>query len=172
MTSTTPLRSDYKVSWDASFAQHREQLHFYLDYLLECNCSDLILAAVEDAVKDRSVPDGFKQRFMVRVMVQQIIEHSHEHAELSEPQPASSAPSPVSVRRAPAMERLVYFMRDILEYSTRETSLLIGITDAHVEQLLAFARRRIDMYEGPSSIAIEKPNGGYFRWRFNELIPG
>jgi len=63
----------------------------------------------------------------------------------------------------------VYFMRDILEYCTRDTSLMIGITDAQVEKLLSFARRRIDMTEGPSSLEIETPGWTYFRWKFVDL---
>ena len=50
-------------------------------------------------------------------------------------------------------------MRDILDYSTRDTSLLIGITHAQVEKLLSFARKRVDMTEGPSSLEIEAPEG-------------
>jgi hypothetical protein len=60
-------------------------------------------------------------------------------------------------------------MRDILEYSTRDTSLLIGITDAQAEELLSFARKRIDMTEGPASLEIHTPEGIYFRWNFVEL---
>jgi len=170
VTSTSILHSDDTVSWDATLALCSEQLRFYLDYLLECDCSCELLASVEAAVKNRTVPDRFKQRFLVRVMVEKVIEHSRERAHSPDPMHAKLEFGVVSANRAPILERLIYFMRDILEYSTRETSLLIGITDFHVERLLNIVRKRIDMNEGPSAISIEKPDGAYFRWRMDQLL--
>lgn len=172
MMSNTKLQSQDEIGWDAALALYGEQLRFYLDYLLECACCDCLLAKVEATVKDSFVPDGFKQRFMVRALVKLVIEHTREHTHASEAIHDNSADLAISPRPPDAAERLVYFMRDILEYSTRETSLLIGTTDAQVEKLLTLARKQIDMFEGPSSIAIENPNGSYFRWRFDELHPG
>jgi hypothetical protein len=169
MTSTAKTHTDGTTSWDEALALYRGQLSFYLDYLIECDCSDRILAKVEAEVRGRSVPDEFKLRFLVRILVQQVIEFMRDRSQTS----AAAHPSAEDARgpagKAPDLERLVYFLRDILEYSKREAALLIGITDAQVDKLLFFARRRIDMYEGPSSIEIEDPNGSYFRWRFADL---
>ena len=154
-----------RTDWDEALALYRAQLAFYLDYLILCECDHRILTKVEEEVRERSVPDEFKLRFLVRVLVRGAIEHLSvcSHQKESSHRPADE--SPCSAAILTAQERVVYFMRDILEYSTRETSLLIGITDAQTEKLLSFARKRIDMTEGPSSLAIETPQGSYFRWK-------
>jgi hypothetical protein len=169
MALTGKARPDDRTSWGEALALYRGQLSFYLDYLIECDCSDELLAEVEAEVRDRSVPDEFKQRFMLRVLVQQVIRRMRENTQIAKTMDGWSPDSPISAGSAPFLERLIYFLRDILEYSTRNTSLLVGITDAHVEKLLLFARTRIDMREGPVSTDIEDPNGGYFRWKFADL---
>lgn len=169
MALTGKVCSDDRTSWDEAMALYRGQLSFYLDYLIECDCNDGILAKVEAEVRGRSVPDEFKLRFMVRVLVRHVIQHMRESTQIAETMRAKSHDSPTSGKSAPPLERLVYFMRDILEYSTRDASLLMGITDARVEELLSFARRRIDMTEGPSSLEIQTPESTYFRWKFVDL---
>ncbi len=158
--------SEDTMSWNETVALYREELRFYLSFLIECDDSDVLLAKVEAEVKDRSVPDAFKYRFMVRVLVRHVIEHVQDRTQVMESAHIHSSVCAGSAGHFPAWERLVYFMRDILGYSKRETSLLIGTTDADVEKLLSLARKRIDMYEGPRSLTIENPNGTYFRWKF------
>jgi Sigma-70, region 4 len=171
MARAVKLHSHDRADWDNALALYREQLRFYLDYLIQCECDHQILATVEDDVRERSVPDDFKFGFMVRTLVRKVIEHlrgcTHQRESsfrlIHDPQsPAASIP---------AQERMVYFMRDILGYSTRDTSLLVGISDSHVERLLSFARKRIDMTEGPSFLEIETPGWTVFRWKFMDLHP-
>jgi Sigma-70, region 4 len=169
MTRRVKLISDDRTTWDEALALYREQLRFHLDYLVPCECDHQILAKIESEVRDRSVPDEFKLRFLSRTLVRNVIQHLREcnrekgtsHDSIEDPTNSAGA--------IPAQERLVYFMRDILEYSTRETSLLVGMTDAQVEKLLSFARKRIDMTEGPSSLEIQAPGWTYFRWKFHDL---
>ncbi len=168
MTRAVKLISDDRRAWDEALALYREQLGFYLDYLAPCACDHQILAKVETEVRERSVPDEFKLRFLTRALVRNVILHLHDCAQ-SQQTSLRSAEDSSAAAYVPAQERLVYFMRDILEYSTRDTSLLIGITDAQVEKLLSFARKRIDMTEGPSSLEIEMPGSTYFRWKFVDL---
>ena len=169
MNPTAKVCSDDRSSWDEALALYREQLRFYLDYLVSCECDLHILAEIESEVRDRSVPDDFKLRFLSRALVRNVIKHQRECARQGESSPASPEDWSNSAASLPDQERLVYFMRDILEYCTRDTSLMIGITDAQVEKLLSFARRRIDMTEGPSSLEIETPGWTYFRWKFVDL---
>lgn len=156
------------AGWDEALSLYREQLRFYLDYLIPCECKYQILTDVEAEVRKRLVPDDFKLRFLVRTLVRGVIQHLRECARLKEIWNYSAEVSS-TVASAAAQERLVYFMRDILEYCTRDTSLLIGITDAQVEQLLSFARKRIDGTEGPSSLELRTPKWTYFRWKLDDL---
>jgi len=167
MTRTAKVRPDDRARWDEALSLHRGQLEFYLDYLVPCECDHEIVAKVESEVRERSVADEFKLGFLTRTLVRNVIQHLREctHQRSGSQSPAQGN----SVAEIPAQERLVYFMRDILDYSTRDTSLLIGITDAQVEKLLSFARKRVDMTEGPSSLEIEAPEGTYFRWKFVNL---
>jgi len=169
MTQAVKLISDDRTAWDGALALYREQLRFYLDYLVPCECDHQILAKIESEVRDRSVPDEFKLRFLSRTLVRHVIQHLRECSRQRETSPDFTEDSPTSAAGIPAQERLVYFMRDILEYCTRDTSLLIGMTDAQVEKLLSFARKRIDMTEGPSSLEIQAPVWTYFRWKFHDL---
>ena len=173
MTSIGKVRSDERASWDKALALYRGQLQFYLDYLLQCECTDQILAIVEAEVRERSVPDEFKLRFLSRAVIRNVIRHFREciHAKDGSHLPA---PDDASHSRPaiPTQERLVYFMQDILDYSTRDTALLIGITDAQVGKLLSFARKRIAMTEEPSSSEVEMPEWTCFRWKFVDLHLG
>ena len=167
MTRTAKVCPDDRASWDEALSLYRGQLEFYLDYLVPCDCDHQIVAKVESEVRERSVADEFKLGFLTRTLVRNVIQHLRE---CTNQRKASHSPAQGnSVAEIPAQERLVYFMRDILDYSTRDTSLLIGMTDAQVEKLLSFARKRIDMTEGPSSLEIEAPEGTYFRWKFVDL---
>lgn len=172
MTHSVKLISEDRRGWDTALQLYREQLRFYLDYLVPCKCDHQILANVESEVQERSVPDDFKLRFLSRTLVRHVIEHlrkcNHERSSSTDLDQDCSQ----STEGLPVQERLVYFMRDILEYCTRDTSLLIGMNDGQVEKLLAFARKRIDMSEGPSSFAIHSPGWTYFRWKFSNLHLG
>lgn len=151
------LLSNERAEWDEALARYREQLMCYRNYLVQCECSDQILVHVEADVRERYVPDSFKLRFLVRTLVLNVIQHQYECNRQNKSSHSSAENSLNSVSNIPAQERLVYFMRDILEYSTRDTSLLMGITDAQVDSLLSFARKRIGVTEGPSCVEIQIP---------------
>lgn len=168
MARTVKLLSRDRTDWDQALALYREQLLFYLDYLISCDCDHQILAKVEAEVRERSVPDEFRFRFLARALVRNVIQHLRGCA-YSQKTYDHTAQDSATVAAIPAQERLVYFMRDILEYCTRDTSLLIGITDAQVEKLLSFARKQIDITQGPSSLEIHTRGWTYFRWKFVDL---
>lgn len=169
MTWAVKSTSTESTDWAEAFALYRERLMFYLDYLIQCECDHDILAKLEAEVRERSVPDEFKLGCLTRALVRNVIRHLRECARQTESTRRPDHDSPDSATMVPEQERLVYFMRDILEYSTRDVSLLIGITDAQVEKLLSFARKRIDRTAGPSSLAIETPECVYFKWKFVDL---
>jgi len=167
MTLTAKVCPDDGAGWDEALSLYRGQLEFYLDYLVPCECDHQILAEVEAEVREQSVADEFKLRVLTRTLVRRVIQHLRK---CTDQEDTSRLPAERdTVAEIPAQERLVYFMRDILEYSTRDTSLLIGMTDTQVEKLLSFARRRIDMTEGPSAMEIQGPESTYFRWKFVDL---
>jgi hypothetical protein len=167
MTQTAKACSDDWANWNEAFSLYRGQLEFYLDYLVPCKCEHQILANVEAEVRHRQVADEFKLRFLIRTLVRSAIQHFRECSD--QRNAVESHLHGTFIAAIPAQERLVYFMRDILEYPTRDTALLIGMTDAQVEEILSSVRKRIDMTEGPSSLKIEAPDSTYFRWKFVDL---
>jgi DNA-directed RNA polymerase specialized sigma24 family protein len=169
MNPTGKMCADDRMSWDDALGLYREQLRFYLDYLIDCDCDDAVLADVESEVKNRYVPDEFKFRFMTRALTRHVIQHMRECTQSGERLDSESDDWADPSRGMPALERLVYFMRDILEYSKRDTSLLIGITDAQTERRLAMARKRLDLSAGSSTLKIESSHEIYFKWNFANL---
>lgn len=167
MFRRTKLTTDGNASWDEAFRLYRGQLRFYLDYLIECGCSESILSCVEADVTGTWVPDEFKLRYLVRFLVRRAIRHLRECHRCDE---GSTRPAEGSSWSSfPTEERIVYFLRDILEYSRRDTSLLVGVSDAQVDRLLSLARKRLDIGEGPSSLEFQAPTWTSFRWKFENL---
>lgn len=169
MTVTGRVRSDNRLTWDEALMLYQGQLSFYLDYLMECDCRSEILAKVATEVRERFVPDEFKFRVMVRALIRVLIQHLRECVTQSEHSRGPVQGQLSYPREVPTQERLVYFMREILEYSTRDVSLLIGITDIQVEKLLSFARKRIDVSYGPSDVGVCIPEWTQFRWKLRDF---
>jgi hypothetical protein len=64
-----------------------------------------------------------------------------------------------SFKALPLQERVVLFLRDVLDYSRRDVSLLVGISDVQADRLLSLARRRVAVGTTPFSRApIESPS--------------
>ena len=170
MARNARINSEAEISWNESFALHREQLRFYLDYLIECECSDSILAGIEEELRGRPATEEPKFRLMATVLARRVIDHMRESGQITETMPARWRGTAMRFSRS---ERLlcflIYLLRDILGFSTRDTSSLIGFKDADVEKILSATRKHIDMHEGPSSLEIEFPTGSYLRWRFADL---
>ncbi len=169
MTRIVKLRSGDEAGWDQALSLYREQLRFYLDYLIQCGCGEDILAKVESEASGSPVPDDFKFRYLLRILVRNVILHMRECDRAPEGSRFLPRHSPDAAPALRAQERIVYFLRDILEYSKRDTSLLIGITDAQADKLLSLARKRIDLTEGPSSMKIEGPDWTCFRWKLTDI---
>jgi hypothetical protein len=47
-------------------------------------------------------------------------------------------------------ERAVYFLREALRYSRRDTALLLGMSDANIDQLYLFGQKRVRYSSNPS----------------------
>lgn len=69
MSPKSTFCRDVKTSWEEFFEFYRDQLRSYLGFLIQCNCAEEILTKVDAEVKDATVPDNFRLRFMVRIMV-------------------------------------------------------------------------------------------------------
>lgn len=168
MESDNRKQQRYNLCWGDALKVHRGLLEYYASHLLPCACTNQIVERVESKVKSVMVPDEFKVGYLLRTLAQTVILHLRECTQTSDALfPNQSADCLIGIQRLPTEERLVYFLREVLNYRTRDASLLLGISDVHVEQLLSFARNRIRQSE--QSATPDLAHWQYFRWRFADL---
>lgn len=85
----------------------------------------------------------------IRAVVKASLSHhrrTHDSAvkaEASDDAPKYRLPGMPPIGMLPWPERAVYFLLETLRYSRRDTALLLGMSDASVDQLHIFAERRI-----------------------------
>jgi hypothetical protein len=143
--SVRKRRYDCDGRWEEAFCLYRGQLQFYAAYLLPCGCTEEIVAQVEDRATNFMVPDDFKLGYLLRTMVQSVLYHlgkCNQRSDICKPK-ARSDPF-TGVESLNPQERLAYFLLEIFEYRTRDAALLMGISDARVEQMLVLARRQME----------------------------
>lgn len=165
MIPTAKLRHAYTSTPTGRVELHQAELHYYADYPIPCGRATPPLTQNYASLKEAAIA-ALKVRFRLRVCEAAAI---RECARGSETYCCLLGESYAVMGEMPAQERLVYFMRDIPEYSTGDTSLLIGITKAQVEILLSFARKRFDMTDGSSSLESQAPEWTYFRFEERHL---
>ena len=104
MTLAGRVCLDDKTSWNEALALYREQFRFYLDYLIQCDCSEELLTEVEAEVKDRSIPDEFKFRYVLRMLMGKVVEHLRECPQIGKTRHSKSLDSPDVHRKLPAID--------------------------------------------------------------------
>ncbi len=101
------------------------------------------------AVLERSPFDGtFAQVSAVRAVAEMAIAHKRSSANSvieAEAHDSRKQQSPVipHVGMLPWPKPAVLFLRGVLRYSRQDTALLLGMSDANIDQLHQFARKRI-----------------------------
>jgi DNA-directed RNA polymerase specialized sigma24 family protein len=135
--------------WRTLFNTHRPTLTAVAEMLSHSSASpEQILDEAAANLEGSSVRDPFAQVAAIRAVVKAAIAHNREAAtsriEAELPDPAQHAFSGDSlVGMLPWRERAVYFLREVLRYSRRNTALLLGMSDADIDQIYELARRRI-----------------------------
>jgi DNA-directed RNA polymerase specialized sigma24 family protein len=141
-------------------AQHQRFL-LAATSLLSCeNCAEgLLQQASLQVTQATCISGGFEYSFAMRAVVRLAIAHM-QHC----PRPEKGrshggrnglADARLLLQLLPWPERAAYFLREILGYSRRDSSLLIGMSDAQVDQMLAIARRRIASFWGAGPDALK-----------------
>lgn len=152
-----------------AFDVYREMLEFYATYLLPCTCTQAVLEELTNAANWSAVPDEFKVGYLLRVLVQTVIGHIRQCTEIPNSARFSSDSDVLAVAEGlPTKERLVYFLRETLNCRTRDTSLMLDVSDAHVEELFGSARERVERYHQDPGVKGASAYWQYFRWRFGD----
>lgn len=146
MTRTT----NQEEMWRALFQEEESRLSVAAEVLLQRNVfPDQILGTALEELKGSPFHEAFGRSSALRAVVKAAIAYNktvvdHDSAATS-PLPlkdgCESAPFLASL---PWAERAAFFLREVLNYSCRDTALLLGMSDANVDRLCRLAARRIE----------------------------
>lgn len=143
--------------WHDLFRSQREPLALVASIISGRSCSlEGVLLKAQSKIHDTTVFDGFHYPFAVRAVVQAAIDAPEvdgvmDANEMFDDESGELAYFRERMEALPQQERSVFFLRDILEYSRRETSLMLKASDVHADELLMYARKRL-LLAGPVSI--------------------
>lgn len=142
-----------ETKWQAFFQQERSTLMEIAEILLYRNgCPEDIL----QTALGESCSSPFYQPSVTatRAIVKAAIAHNYQFTD-SWIATASSGPvpyelyGPLPLEALPWAERAVYFLREVLGYSVRDTALLLGTSDSNVDQLNRLAAKRMGLHIHP-----------------------
>ena len=144
--------------WRTLFNTHRPTLTAVAEMLSYSRVSpEQILDEAAADLEGSSVRNPFAQIAAIRAVVKAAIAHNREaansriEAELPDPAQHIFSGGPL-VGMLPWRERAVYLLREVLHYSRRNTALLLGMSDANIDQIYELARKRIS-YSGNRSFS-------------------
>jgi hypothetical protein len=141
---------------EAIFAAEHRRLLLAATALLTCDeCAAGLLEEVHEEFQNAYICRGFEYAFALRSIARRAIVHLQrlpgtlsgvmkcDHSDRIQGKESH-------LGNLPWPERAAYFLREILGYSRRDASLLIGMSDTIVDQFLLFGRKRIAVDEGAS----------------------
>jgi hypothetical protein len=145
------------LTWPALFNEQRATLTAVAEMLLPSRVAPgQVLEQALTSLEGSPLRDTFGQICAIRAVVKAAIAYKLKNANC-----ASEAEGPVAPKHQfpriphigmlPWPERPVYFLREVLRYSRRDTALLLGMSDANIDQVHKFAERRIRYFSNASS---------------------
>ena len=133
--------------WRALFEKHHSQLTEVAEILLHRSGSpeEIVQTALAE-LEHRPLYEPFGKISAVRAVVKATVAHNYMSVDswiLTTPSGAinDEHPGPQPLEALPWAERAVYFLHEVLHYSQRDIALLLGISDAHLDELNGFARK-------------------------------
>jgi len=146
MTYILQTQSTNSKVWAALVRAHRAQFLLTAASLLSCACcAEEILKQALQELGGSNVPERFQYGYVLRIVVQVALRHLRVCSMTSKDDrfPETGHGTEFSFKALPMQERVVLFLRDVLDYSRRDVSLLVGISDAQADRLLSLARTRL-----------------------------
>jgi len=141
--------SKHEGMWRALFQQQHLHLTEVAEILMCRSASpEVVLQAALAELEGHLFDKSFGNASATRAVVKAAIAYNYTAID-SWIATASSGPvngehsGPLSLESLPWAERAVYFLREVLRYSRRDTALLLGISDTNVDELNKFARTRM-----------------------------
>lgn len=141
--------TNYEGMWRALFEEQHSQLAEVAEILVHRSGSpEQILQTALSELEHQPFNEPFGKTSALRAVVKAAIAFNYANID-SWILTASSGPiphersGPQPLEALPWAERAAHFLREVLYYSRRDTALLLGISDANVDQLNRFARKRM-----------------------------
>lgn len=156
MKQTTTVGNCALGEREAIFTAEHPRLLLAATALLACHeCAVGLLKEVYEEFLNAYICRGFEYAFALRSIARRAIAHLQHLPGTSEGVLQCNHSDRVHekefhLKSLPWPERAAYFLREVLGYSRRDASLLIGMSDTNVDQFLSFGRRRIAVAEGAS----------------------
>jgi hypothetical protein len=143
-------------TWAALFNEQRGILTIVAETLLPSHvASGQVLEQALASLEGAPLRVTFGQICAIRAVVKAAIAYKRKNADSSEAEapatPRHQFRHIPHVGMLPWPERAVYLLREVLRYSRRDTALLLGMSDANIDQLHKFAERRIRYFSNASS---------------------
>lgn len=135
--------------WQAFFDEQRGELTLAARVLLRNRSSaETVLSQALEVLRDATPNETHRHAYAMRAIVKSAIAHNLKNMTPDKVVEISSYMREedggmLRIGALPWPERAVYFLRDILRYSRRDTALLLKLSDSNVDQLLGFAQRRV-----------------------------
>lgn len=144
-------------TWIALFEEQHSTLTAVVEILSSSRVSpEQILAESLVALEGSPLHRDFGEISAIRAVVKASISYHRRtadsaiKAEASDDDPKYQFPWIPPIGMLPWPERAVYFLREALRYSRRDTALLLGMSDANIDQLYTFAERLVRYADEPS----------------------
>ena len=141
--------TNHGAMWRALFDEQKSQLTEIAEILLyRCGSPEQIVQSALTQLEHEPFYEPSAKVSSFRAVVKATIAYNYS---IDNPETVLASRVSVSERNAgplpleslPWAERAVYFLREVLQYSRRDTALLLAISDANVDQLSRFAKKRI-----------------------------
>jgi hypothetical protein len=146
MTYTLQTQRTNSKNWAPLVRAHRVQFLLTAASLLSCGCgAEKTLEQALEELRGSYVPERFQYGYALRIVVQGALRHLRACPMTSKDSRSQETDNggAFSFKALPLQERVVLFLRDVLDYSRRDVSLLVGISDVQADRLLSLARRRL-----------------------------
>jgi hypothetical protein len=154
----TQQKGKSNQTWGALFEEQDATLTAVAEILSPGRVSpEQILAEALVALEGSPLHRDFGEISAIRAVVKASISYHRRtagsaiKAEASDDALKYRFPGIPPIGMLPWPERAVYFLREALRYSRRDTALLLGMGDASIDQLYFFAERRI-RYAGEAPV--------------------
>jgi len=141
--------TNHGAKWRDLFEEHHSKLSEVAEILLHRSGSkEQILQTAFAELEHHSFSQPFARDLAVRAVVKAAIAYNYTNVD-SWILTTSSGPidweksGPQALEALPWAERVAHLLREVLHYSRRDTAFLLGISDANVDELCRFARKRL-----------------------------